>query len=225
MVDPDIQNPLRDLTQEITRQYISQIVKESTKQAIRKQGMKLSQSQFHKLEEKISNLSDKQKLETMKEPLNEVKETLTTQKMGEKTLDKLSDSVSRGFETKMAVGMAVGVKVGLLAAIFIIGIFAAYILMFSSGSESFLSMNIPGLTVGCNTCSTCKTSPKIVCTACNGAKEVTCQVCGGDMMINERSGIDHELLYDPCTCEDGLVPCENCGADGFLDQGDRGYTV
>jgi hypothetical protein len=224
VADQDISNPLKELTQEITRQYISQIMKESTKQAIRKQGVKLSQSQFHKFQEKINNLTDKQKLEAMKEPLNEVKETLTTQDMGEKTLDKLSDSISHGFETKIITGTAVGVKVGITAAILITGIFMVYMFIFSGVGDDFASSVIPledNKNTTFNICKQCNGTGSItrekevnrICPICNGAKELvdgTCPKCKG-------TGIwGTELINQTETCT-------LCDGDGKLNPGDPGY--
>lgn len=233
VADPDIQNPLKDLIQEITRQYITQITKESTKQAIRKQGVKLSQSQFHKLEEKISSLTDKQKLEAMKEPLNEVKETLTTQEMGEKTIDKLSDCISHGFEMKLAVGMALGVKAAIISVLLIIGILSTTFFILP-GLDENLAVITPGTNIGDDAnsnrqiCPVCNGKITMTCTMCGGSGEIDCENCGGDGIYNPPDGMctvcdgtgKVKCPGNQPGCNNGHYNCVYCNGDGYFDPGD-----
>ena len=73
---------------------------------------------------------------------------LTSQDINGKALEKLSDSLSNGFKTKMAIGISGGFKAGILAAVLMVGIISAYFMLFTPVGDALLSMDVPGLIAG-----------------------------------------------------------------------------
>lgn len=229
--DPEVLTPLKNLTIEITRRYVSQLVKESTKQAIRKQGTNLSKSQLHKFQDKIKNMSDKDKLEKLKEPLEEVQETITQKEISEKTLEQMSDKISKGFETKITLGMTMGSKAAILTAVIIFGVIFVSLFLYP-GTEEQMASTISSLTtVGDNNTTVDKN--RTICPKCTkGILTYEVEV-NEDCPNCEYGTVEPDTPYcDNCGDKGYLIRiekkteiCTYCKGDGFLDTDDPGYTV
>ncbi len=218
--DEEILDPLKNLTIEITQRYVSEIIKEATKQAIHKQGIKLSESQFLKFEEKIQNLSDNEKIEHLKEPLEEIKQNISQEGIkSEESLSKFSETLSEGFESKIPLGLSVASKAAI--AISILAIVGSTIFFLYPGANEQLSVIVPGLTPANST----NITEKGNCTVCNGTGLLVCSACDGTGVIKQirPTSPDNYIIRNCSVCLGRQkVQCYACKGDGIIGPNDPG---
>jgi len=227
--EQEFTDPLRNLAMELTQKYVKEAVKEATKQAIRKQGVKLSKTQFNKFEDKIKSLSDQDKIKNLKEPLEEVKQTITRGGINERTMAKMTENIHEGLDSKILLGMTLGVKVGVIAGLVSI-FFVAALFMFMPGNTEVIADQLVIGTVSNNTtCSNCHGTGYVPCEVCNGPENVSASM--QTVMLQNppvTEFIPETQDTTPSRCENcggtGKVKCPKCNGDGILNPGDPGYT-
>lgn len=240
----NIKTTIKSLSMDITTKYVRKIVREATIRAVKKQGEQLNKASFLKLEKKLKELSEKDKIEHFQKNLDEISEQISKEGIKDaNSINRIRVKFEKAFQINVLSTIPSGAVI--VACVAVVALLAGFIVFdgFTGNEQNSILPSDGNIDPNSdvlspdeqNNCSHCNGTGIIVkaesCTECGGDGIKNCSQCGGDYYVSCKTCLDRgEVSYDcpecggrgyvPCTACDmtGEEECDNCGGDGTVEK-------